>query len=200
MPSCRSAGGNAKFLPSRLVQAVREARNDERYFTQVSQLSRQGVWRFTGSCRVSTVLGICVSDETYTEARDTSANAEPLGRAEDEQDQFGCAQIGALRSKKVRRLLHDNDGRFAAFCEDCAHAQCLWEEAIAATDVSSVVQKIQDCIAIAKIGIRFHGELIDNKKAKRLCFLLSNKKAILVVHVQGQAPAELASAAVGLLP
>ncbi len=65
------------------------------HFTQVSQLSRQGVGRFTGSCRASTVLGICESDETYTEARDTSANAEPLGRVKDEQDQFWmCSDRG----------------------------------------------------------------------------------------------------------
>ncbi len=130
------------------------------HFTQVSQVSRQGVGRFTGSCRVSTVLGICVSDETYTEARDTSATAEPLGRVEAEQDQLEGAQIGALGSKQVRRLLPDDDGRFAAFCEDCARAQCLWAAAIAATNVSRAVQKIQDCMEIAKIGVRFHGELI----------------------------------------
>ena len=184
MPSCPSAWGKAEFLRPRLVDAVREARKDERHATQVSQLARQGAGRFTGSCRVVTLLGICASGEAITGEHAGSSNAEPLGRVEKEPSQLQRVHIGASGSKNVYHLLVEDDGRFDEFCKDCAHAQRIWKEALAATEVLDVMAKIQKCVDMAKISVRFHGASVKKQMTYASSFLA--RKLFLLCTVKGQ--------------
>jgi len=156
MPSCRTAWGTAEFLRPRLIAAARGAYKKRQYALQASQLARQGVGRFTGSRRVLTRLRIC------EEAGEVSSNAEPLG------GEF--VHLGAHR-KTSFSVLEEDDGTFAQFCQDCAKAQHLWEDALKSTDVNEVVQKLRSCVLAAKVASWFHGDRCQDPESYAPAFL-----------------------------
>ena len=177
-----------EVLKPRLVKACVTASSSPQYHTEVAQMGRQGVARFTGTCRMMNLLGIVenVSDEAPSKKSKRQPKADAASLSEPQADAASLSTGVALQLGNTRtcKVLENDASKLAEFVQGCLVCEPAWKEAMACDDFESVVKMVGDLVNFSRIPQFCMGSLL--KKPNNYVQGFASRKLLLVCWWYGR--------------